>query len=344
MWRDKEALAEEFGDEEWRRRLVRLFELGELHRRCLIADDYRVPDTLNSALELTEAGQRAVQDALAQPQFADARKRGMGPKEARAHCFLELFHEDLLIDVEGTNIEAIEQALDEQIKTGKIKYPLIFGRDMYDAAADMFEEARENLTTTESQRLLNQVAQGIFQVGEYLVGPFGLIKSTTVRHIPPTRHVPMFHCSDPSCAVVHSSILSTSWDAPVNDLRGAFTRALDRPNRKPSEWVDFIFDLRFNEDDDYDDFDKSTTPYLLGDALTPEELRRLATRLIDRHSEVLRGMLTERGITTNRPTEKIVAELSSPQIIQMCLVLSDSDVIRTLDRLIGSEEIKLNRS
>lgn len=219
-FKTKDQLAAEHPDEHWRQRLVRLVFLSDFLNQCYIDVDYRIPDELNAAVAPSEVGQRIVTNAVRRPAFVEAKRHNsnVGAKEARLHTLLELYHEDLLIDVEKSEIEALERAINAEIRAKKIRFPFIFGRTLYDRAADLFEEEKERLTTSETQELLAETNQGVFQLGGYLIGPFGLIESAGERYLPPARAIPLFHCSDPSCSTVHSCYLSTSWDAPVNEL------------------------------------------------------------------------------------------------------------------------------
>lgn len=90
--RSVEELSATLVDPDWRRKFAEFTDLMELLGDCIIADAYVVPDDLNAAIRLTEAGQ-SMMDRL-------TRKHNVNAKDARLMCALTLGHVDLYVDID----------------------------------------------------------------------------------------------------------------------------------------------------------------------------------------------------------------------------------------------------
>jgi hypothetical protein len=161
----KTEIAEKYPDEQWRRRLLRLVYLNDFLGRSIIQANYRIPDSLNNAIVLTDVGNRILMEAT---------RRKIPTKEAKLMCFLELYQVDMLVDVNNTSIEAIEATVHEHTKDLRLRFPPVYGRQMYDRAAKLFEEQEDTLTTAQTRDLLSGLPQGVYQLGSYIVGAEGV--------------------------------------------------------------------------------------------------------------------------------------------------------------------------
>lgn len=125
--RTVEQLKTEYVDTEWRRTFVDFADLMDLLGDCIIDDSYVVPDRLNDAIKLSEAGQ-VVLDKL-------TRKEKVNAKDGRLMCALTLGHSDLLVDLNATDLNEIAAAINGELVDGALKFPFILGRSLYDAFA-----------------------------------------------------------------------------------------------------------------------------------------------------------------------------------------------------------------
>ena len=327
----KEELAARYPDEDWRQRFVQVSQLTDFLNYCIISDKYKVPDQLNNAVKLDDQGSKLVQELV---------KQGVPPKEARLMCLLELAHVDPLVDVDEIDIPELQDAISRQVVAGDIRFPFVFGRQLYDRAAELFEVQRSSLTMEETFQLLEGTPQGVFQLGQFVSGPYGILISRMERFIPPTRRVPLFSCSDFNCSDVHSCAMSTGWDAPINDHRPKLTKLLQQINTQKSEWDDFVGDLVENATALYNDFSLVTLPYLLGDGLADDELRVVAEYLLDNTSGKLRSSAEILGIPTGSAA-RMTAQLERANLLQLLLLCSDDELSNSLDVLVAADKIRI---
>lgn len=164
----KEQLLAKYADPEWRARFLRIYDLTEMLSECIIREAYTVPDELNNAIVLTDYGSQYFQQlTLKFPAKSSSsssqspkgvvgkgKERHLTPNVARLMCFLTLTHVDVLIDVMATDIEKIESSVHTQILSGRIRFPLVFGRELYDRAAKLFPTERSSLSVEETDDLL----------------------------------------------------------------------------------------------------------------------------------------------------------------------------------------------
>lgn len=208
----KEQLLEKYSDADWRERFMRIYDLTEMLSECIIRENYTVPDELNNAIALTDYGNQYWQELRRQfpskshgvttsPSAKGAPVKGperhLTPNVARLMCLLTLTHVDVLIDVMATDVEKIEASINAQILSGKIRFPFVFGRELYDRAADIFPTERSALSVEETDELLDGTSRGVLQAGYYVAGPMGLIRGHASRDVSIYRSVPLFHCADP---------------------------------------------------------------------------------------------------------------------------------------------------
>jgi hypothetical protein len=141
-----QLLSAKHPDTAWRKRFIDTLDLITLLRHCIIDARYKVSDAMNNSIVLSDYG-ASIQRKLNQ------RENSVNPKDARLACFLEIAHDEPMMNVEKTNIEALRNEVSRQIREGLIKYPLVFGRELYDRAADMFPDMRARLNPKETMRL-----------------------------------------------------------------------------------------------------------------------------------------------------------------------------------------------
>ncbi|MFF1273688.1 hypothetical protein ACFVZC_09800 [Streptomyces marokkonensis] len=305
------------------RKIFRLWVLSEILRLCLIAKDFKPSTDLNNQVKLTEYGHEKVQ--------AFARKRIPIP-EARAICFLEFSWIDLLIDHKATEVEAVEKAISKLIENRSINYPFIFGRELYDRAYDQLEPDKRELDLAGTLEFLEGTPQGVFQMHEYVTGPFGLLNSAELRFYQPQREANLLHCSDASCHVIHPVHFSTANEAPINKHRIEASRALQRESEIPSAWASFLSDIFSDLTRPARDNTSEPLIPILGDCLTEIEIRALTEWLLDNTSGALRSVCSDLGLR-GRASE-IVSNMGRAKLMQLCLTMSDRDVVQGIDSLV----------
>lgn len=333
LYSERELL-EKYKDREWRAKLLDIVNLTDFLDGCVIRSDYRISDDLNNAISLSDAGSKMVLE-LGRAQGAEK----VPTKEARLMCLLDLAHVDLFIDPEKMNPEDLASAISNQLLDREILLPYVHGPLLYERAADLFPERRRLLGISDTAKLLDGMPIGVFQSGNWVSGPLGLCHSVAWRDFSPTRRVPLQHCHDFSCNVVHSTRLDTDGTAPINALRHRAFRYHELESDTPSEWSKFLGTISSIEERIYDDLDLSTAFALLGDGFDENELRLIVAWLLDNTNGYLRRRLEE--FSYRGRANEIVAHFSAAHCLQICLLCSDADVSRAIDSLIFEEAIQI---
>lgn len=221
----KEELSAKFPDPEWRERWLQLTDISSLFSDCIIRRAYKISDDINNAIVLSAAGKRIA---------LELQKQQVPVKEAKLLCFLFLAHTDVLVDVMATDVAALRGAISKQVLKGDLLYPFIFGRTLYDRAAELFEDEKPRLDVSETLQLLDGTPQGVFQLGDILIGPYGLLSSRGRRRLEPRTRIHLYSCADMTCSQVHISRLATDLDAPINEHRRKLYPILDKDSKEPS--------------------------------------------------------------------------------------------------------------
>ena len=222
--------------------------------------------------------------------------------------------------------------MDRQIRDRELLYPFTLGRELYDVAASLYEDRRDTLSHAESLRLLEFLPIGVFQVGNFVSGPYGLLLSSEQRWFAPTTSVPMFHCSELTCARIHSTRLSTDQNAPVNQHMQTMDRVLESYGDDESEWAEFVQAASGTEGSRYND--RSTEPLFLalGDLLADDELRTLFAYLLDNTAGALRSAVEPLGLIGK--ADDIAGTLDRAGVVQLLLLATDEQLVLALDALI----------
>lgn len=321
-----QGLADKYPGREFRNSIMELLNLRVLLDGCIIADKYRVPPDLHQPLQLSEDGERAF-DAL-------GRRQVIPYPETRMMCLLTLWNVDILVDPVATNTDALVKAIGKEIVEQNIRFPYIHGRLLYDKAADELEigNLRSGLNPTETQTFLQGTPQGVFQAGNFVTGPYGLLRSQEQRIIDPLQYVP-YHCSDVTCENVHRYSLQTSIEAPINELRPKFSKHLERESKEPSDWSGFLKD--FGPDGPsiyrslYDDLSADSLIYALGDCLAISELRTLFTWIVTNTDELSATAAEIPGVSAAN-----AGNMNEAQLLQLVSVAQNSTIVRALDALV----------
>lgn len=301
-------------DVAWRRSFVDVVNLMDLLKDSIIADSYAVPSAITTAIALTEAGREMKSKLIRQEDVAGL--------EAHLMCAITLGHDTLFVDVTATKLDGLIAAISSQIVAGKIRFPFLYGRQLYDYFADQFEDQKDHLTNEETLQLLNAIPAGVFQYGRFVVGPSGVRITEYGRYLRSTNQIPAYHCDDPVCRGLHPVILATGHNAAVNAERGKLERLLQAMPKSASDWTGLAGEVsRINES--Y--FGNSwTAPMatLVGDCLSDAEL------------EILHGSLLS--------VKTIPVFTSRAEFLEELLVtFSDEEICRAIDHLVRVKELRV---
>lgn len=320
----KEELLQAYPDADWRTALFEVQRIVEFLVGSILKDKYKIPDGLNQVVHLTEYGSQVMNKLIS--------KHDVPAKEARLLCLLELVHREPLVDLSSTKVEDLRQWVDQQVRNKDLLFPFIAGRDLYDRASELFEEARDTLTHADTLRLLENLPIGVFQSGPFLSGPYGLLRSSEQRWFAPNKSVPMYHCSELTCGAVHRTRLSSDFSAPINEHATTIDRVLESLGDDESEWAEFLEHVAGLEGFRFDDRSHEPLLLVLTDLLADDELRVLLADVLDNSGGVLRGLVEPLGLLGR--ADDIAEQLGRAELIQL-LLLAPNDVLATrIDKLI----------
>lgn len=237
-------------------------------------------------------------------------------------CFLEIAHEEPMVDLDRARLDIVTEELSQQILKGVVRYPFIYGGILYHRAADIFPDRRAQLNSAETLELLDGSPAGVFQAGRIVVGPLGALTANTSRWLPPDNRVPLQHCSEPSCRTIHSTALSTDYDAAINQHLPKMSKVLEDAHLWRGAWTEFTSLLAEVDDQAYDDLDMTGVPVALGDCFTEDELRTIAEQI---------------GITGETDIERA----DRATLMQLMWLRRDAEVTRAIDSCIRAGSIAL---
>jgi hypothetical protein len=324
----KQALLAKYSDPTVRDHLFQILDLRAFLLHCVIRGGYKIPDDLNNAIVLTEYGDDVLREMG---------KKNVPIKEARLICFLECFHLDLLVDPELTKIDALAEAIGNQVRERNILLPFVHGPDLYNRASGLFLDERSYLGTRDTLRLLEESPIGVFQMGQWVSGPYGIVKSNGRRGFRPTLMLPLQHCHDVSCSALHRVRLSTDATAPVNEHQQVVRKILEAQSDDPSAFGEFLAELTDKPSEFYNDFNGSAVCVFVGAALSDEELRSLVADLADATSGSFREVAKQVGFEGK--AKAWVVDLDRPQLLQLAWMATDAQLLSGLDRLVFDEVI-----
>jgi len=225
-----------------------------------------------------------------------------------------------------------------QILNRDIMFPFTLGRELYDRAADLFEEERRQLTYEETLNLLDPLPQGVFQVGNLVTGPYGLLESQASRQLEPSLRVPMYTCAEITCNAVHPTFLSTNLNALVNEHRPKLHRLIESKGQSWA-WGQYRSEIEGFSSVRYDDKSQLSIFLTLGDCLSVAELRALVARLMDHTGGAFRKIISVVGLKGS--AVDAVGNLERAHIMQLLFLTDEKMIIGNLDEMIYAAEIKI---
>ncbi len=328
--------------EETKARIERLHQpelLFQIYALSLFADDvFYAPDFVPSddwceTVALSSAGKELL---------SDLHKTGIKFSEPIEHfILLRLFyHRDLFIDYENTDASRLLNLLNGIHKSGRGKWPYVYGNLLYHKFNDIYEGNRtETLDPESAGMLLSDTPQGVFQVGTILSGPFGFVESAEQRTIPPTLRLPLWHCSDPGCQARHFVILEQHRNECKKALNTFVRHVLDNLGR-PSEWARALLGIyrrgKWPNGRPYYDL-----PAVVGDCIIGRDREVLCVRALrSPHNLRLSAVIREAKNVEGSP-EKITSALSPEEQHQLLLLLTDKDIVNLVDELLCRKEIRI---
>jgi hypothetical protein len=334
-WKNVIELDIENTDIVFRKKFADLFSLRTFLLDCIVDPGYSLPIELSEFIFLSSSGEKYLSMLK---EVADK----YSTSQIKIALFLIFYHHELTIDLDKTNFTKIFNVIHKEVFDGNLKFPWVYDRILYDRFFDLFPDRTKRLSSEETLQLLKDTPQGVFQLKNVIVGPFGLLKSTYERYLPPTRQAPLWHCSDPSCDAIHTVKMETS-NTDTASLKSLIFDFLTKKIKDFSEWN--LFYLRcLDRRNYYDDWCPDGIPWLIANTFSDEEIRGILTALFKTKYKEIKSSFPHLGYVRNiinDSPEKIVASLSKPQCFQIILVFSDEVLVNTIETLIEEKIIKI---
>jgi hypothetical protein len=231
MGLDQYQLREAFSDDGLRARLVAVHGLSRLMVLSILPDGYEPPPELADGIALTALGHKVL---------AEAPSLGFSEQVRTVAIFGIFGYSQLFVDIDKTDIEVVTSVMSKEISGGRVRYPYIYGRALYDAYFDSAPHGERDLSHELTWQLLQATGQGVCQVGNWVTGPRGILKAESNRLLPPMLQVPLAHCSDPACDALHPVTLRTG-ETPIGQAFSETFRWLHQTaDESQSEWSAFL--------------------------------------------------------------------------------------------------------
>lgn len=318
-----------YPDTETQSRILELNALGSLLEDSIVGPKYRVPAHLHEPIIFTPAGELLVRS------LGNSRSVSWG--EQRMAVFLSLFHDQLFVDPNATDINAIRVGISREIRDGKIRHPFIFGRELYDKAyEELGDDSLFALDPVQTQNFLTGTPPGVFQEGRTVVGPWGALQSEEFRLVPATTSPLLYHCERPGCLSAHRIDLSTS-ENRILSTRNRLDKKLYLQGA-PSNWGEFLRGIAHELNGYYDDTRSRGIIAFLGECFTFGELYSIAQIALADRSLAFRKVCFSAGVSI-RSAEEFLEGKTKQEIMQLLLLLNDHDLCNVVEKAILTGEV-----
>ena len=323
-------------DPDNRTKLTELIGIIAFLHRCVIDRNYRLSDNWIRPLRFTSLGEQTIAACM-------THYRRLKPNDVRMAVFLTIgCTEGLLIDI-STDIDSLRQQLSVELRQGRIRFPYIFGRELHDAAAELFP-AQMKLDNSQTIKLLDKLPIGVFQLARTVVGPYGCTYSDIPRSAGPRFSVPGYRCPDESCTAIHDITINTA-DSAISRARKKVSQYIEKNYSKAADAHVPLISRAFTlERLPISDLLKTNLIDVLSDGLNEDELRSVADHLLRRtfKREGRKTDISKRlGAVITNPSD-FVAALGRPELLQIALLHSDSDLIAAIDEAVCQGRLQLH--
>jgi hypothetical protein len=257
--------------------------------------------------------------------------------------FITFFHRDHFVDYSRVQVEELMECVDTLLTQKKITVPDRHGRTLYDRFnVQPWGDRLEFLEPIRAAELIEGTETGVYQLGNIVTGPLGILLSNDRRLSAPQISVPLWHCEDPGCGMIHSVKLLRH---PVDSfrLRDELRTSLTKSEGPSSEWqYPFHGLLRERGPKAYYDL----LP-LIADAVPAIERTQLFSALLGgTNGAQLRSIVAARinpKASQGHP-DQVASRLSPGTQLQLISVLEDTTIITALDDAVRSDVIKIPQS
>lgn len=334
MWKSAPETESALGRMPGKNIITDLWALHYFAEYAVFSPNYKTDDTWADILVLSACGRQFLEQCgenLASFTTADLYLAVFG----------FFYYHDVLIDHDHTDVGRVLEKLNGELGHGLIKWPYLFGRLLYDRFNDSSEADRtDHLEPEETQNLLRDTPAGVYQVGTFVSGPYGIISSAEERYMPPTNRLPLWHCSDTGCRALHTVFLTPVPVPPVQAYNRLENKALEGLGPR-SEWSGPLNRL-FRPDRGSDGRPYYDLPVLIGNAIVgPERAAVVAAALRSARGSALRDLLARVGVDTRATPEEIAQGLGEAEQLQLLLTLADAELQALVDACVLDRRIDI---
>jgi hypothetical protein len=314
----------------------RLYALRLFLTACILPDGYHFPDSVSPLIFLTDRGERELR------QLSDEH-----PSWAEADLKMAVFAEfgagsEFLVDHARTEFEPLREALSPDVRCLLIRFPWAYGDELEIAYIQAFGQDPKNfIPYNGTMTVVKELPQGVFQVADVTVGPFGIVQVQESRYTPPSLCGPEIFCTDPGCDGVHHVRFSTG---KTNAGEAYLEVAPDVP--LSNELSTLFADLSMPDEMYYRPDNDWSLPWLLMSGFTSNERRLLLATLIERDDDSFKETchrLLDRGSSTKSP-EQLAEEITEGELLQLLLCATNERIIWNIENLIDDGKISLGLS
>ncbi|MCY1003859.1 hypothetical protein OWM54_42615 [Myxococcus sp. MISCRS1] len=314
--------------QESRTQAQKIAAISVFYKRGIFTESLSPAPGLSQQLVPTATGRQALL-ALAENQ-ADS-----SDDERALALLIMLFHDELLVDPDKTDVSAIEAMLHNHLLAGNLKLPWASGRILHDRFFELFPNHTGELSHDQTLQLLQKTPTGVFQIGTLLIGPLGVLESAQYRYAPPVGTVPVRYCSDPSCESLHPIEISDADGRIVrllgslDDIRAEIFKEAER------DWLALLID---HSPDYHDDLSLEDLPWFLGSAFSENELRQILKELLTCKAGVLRPRLPKDKRlrrASDGSAEQVSSRLKIDEILQLIMLAPNADIVECAESLIA---------
>jgi hypothetical protein len=334
----EELLRRVNSDLELRTGIEEFLPLSIFLRHCILDSDYSYPDDLSESLTLTAEGFKA-------KELLYTIDPGLSLGDIYAILFAVFSHEDVFIDFSHSSSDGLARTISREILENRIRYPFTYHRQLLDRYFYLFgNQYIHNLNSNETQLLLKGTSQGVFQIGKFCVGPYGLLRSGHSRFIPIQNEARIAQCDKPSCQFMHSVKWTTS-DTKAGEAFGKLDQRIKLEWSNSAPWNAIIRDFLFPDEKFYKQITSDGLLQLISNSLADDELKELFRNCLNDPATELRPALN-RVVpgASNSSAEVILGKLDRPEILQLLLLISDEEICRIIDVVVLSGQIKFEQT
>ncbi|NRS15870.1 hypothetical protein HP398_05410 [Brevibacillus sp. HB1.4B] len=298
-------------------------------KKCIVLSDYKASDKY-SRIALNEKGNQYY-------KYVESAFRDVTDPEIKLAMFIASTPTFSFIDWEKTDTSLVKEAFENEVLNRKLLFPWIYDRLLYDKYSELFTIRYKEIPYDETIKLLSDTPQGIFQIGNYIVGPFGVLTSLDKRLNQPIRTSYIWHCNEPACRRVHSAGLSTG-----NCLTSKVLEYLeDELKKNEAAKKSNIKYTQLGLPDYYDDMHLGELTILLTNAFSELEIKNILKYSIDSYSKEIRALFPKNERRLYGSSDQICEQLSREECIQLILLLENNSIITVIEYLIDNNIIKI---